>query len=884
MGIARTRSGAPMKRWLLATLLVAMVGSGIALAPVDAQDTPTAGPLRQFDVEGGHFVGLSPDGTMYAAAILRSALCVYSAETLEEISCASLEPVDAGIRYEDVVWSPDSTRLAFAEQAFVLGVDGDLWVMDAKTGELTNVTDDGYAGSFFSTSGSNDDAAFFIDVTPAWTPDGQFLTFSRSGFVDGERTGNVLAQVAATGGEVETLATVSSTEPGIVYFGTGWAPDGQTFYYSLTHLDQRDPANGIWAYDASTGETAQLATAGDPDLGPLTLLQISPGGDQLLAWYPQAFGQLDVSEPLLRLVDTSTGTLSIPDSPTDVPDNLRGFVWATFSPDGTALLMLVSVGSRQNELWVTDLATGTQTKVLDGFDSATLDLGLTPGWGANGNVAFGHGIGTGYLTSIAGIGTSAIETVSTEAGTPAAVSTGTPVGGEVRNVDLPDGRAVSLSPDGRLLAVVVLPSTSLCIYDVETMAELSCADLTVLAAGIRVEDIVWSPDSTRLAFGERSFLILRDGDLWVMDAQTGALENLTDDNYDGRFFSPSDQPDVRFSVDVSPAWTPDSQFITFSRTNFVGKESQGNVVAQIPSTGGEVETLATVSTSEIGVYYYRAAWSPDGDRFYYTVSYLDHDNPDNGIWVYAKATGETRLLAKSDDPELGQLALKEVSPAADRLLAYYPAASGQFAYVNRSVLRFVDPTTGALSAVPDPAPESEIFGGGWIATFSPDGQYFLQAVGINASSRDFWTTNLATGEATIVATGLQDAIPIDYSLGPVWASNGLVFVSRGVTGAYFFPIVGAGLEGTAPASPVAASPVAGAPEFAPGDELRTTGIAPMFSGPNADASIVAFLPPDRVVQVLAAPVHNDQGDWYPVLDPESHVIGYVQGNRLAITE
>jgi Tol biopolymer transport system component len=869
-----------MKRWMLAGLVLAMLfGAFGRAAPIAAQDGPTAGPVREFEVEDGHLIGLSPDGAMYAVAIQATALCVYNAETLEEISCGSLEALDAGLRIEDVVWSPDSTRLAFAEQGFVFGKDGDLWVMDAQSGTVTNVTDDGYVGSLLTFDNSEDDATFYLDVAPAWTPDSQFITFSRSGIVSGERTGNDIAQVAATGGEVETLATVSTTEPGVVYFGTGWAPDGQTFYFSLTHVDSDDPENGIWTYDAATGEIAKLAAADDPELGPLTLLQVSPAGDRLLAWYPQAFGQFTVDAELLRLVDPVTGALEPVAMPDAVPETLRGGTTATFSPDGLALLLLTRSDVGLNQLWVTDLATGSQTMVLDGIDHVSVELGLTPTWGANGNVAFGHGIGAGYLTSIAGIGLDMTPATPVPAATPPASSSGVPAGGPVRTFDLPGGRAVSLSPDGRWLAVAVLPSDALCVYDAETTAEVSCADLTGLYAGLRVEDIVWSPDSTRLAFGENGFRYFKDGDLWVMDAQSGALTEVTDDGYDGDVMIGSDIPaDQAYYLDVSPAWTPDSQFITFSRSSFLGGDSRGNTVAQVPAAGGEVETLATVSTTEIGIFYYRAAWSPDGASFYYSVDFPDTDNPDNGIWVLDKATGETRLLAKSDDAELGPLTLREVSPAGDRLLAFYPTAMLSMGYVNRSVLRFVDPATGALSPVPDPAPESEIFGGTWIATFSPDGQYLLQAVGISAESRDFWATNLATGEATMVASDLEAAVPIEYALGPVWASNGLVFVSKSIVGAYFFLIDGAG---TGQVAPMTAPPEAA---FAVGSDVQTNGIAPIFAGPDAAAPVAGILPPNHVVHILAEPIENDEGIWYPVFDPESQIIGYVQANRLKETE
>ncbi len=508
-----------------------------------------------------------------------------------------------------------------------------------------------------------------------------------------------------------------------------------------------------------TGEVALLAVGDDPELGPLTLLRVSPTGDRLLAWYPMAYGRLDVTAPLLRLIDTETGALSTPEIPVVEETTLPGFAAAAFSPDGQALLLVVSKGSGIYDVWVSELAGGEPQLLIEEIAQAVLDPGLMPSWGADGTVLLGMGIGGGYLFPVDGIGLAIQPSEATPIASPVAgdATTGTPAGGEVRSVDIPEGRAVSMSPDGHYLAVAVPPQTALCVYDVATMAEVSCADLSVLNTMLRIEDVVWSPDSTRLAFSEQTFVTFKDGDLWVMDAGTGALTNLTDDGYDGAIlFLQDDADDVPFFVDVSPAWTPDSQNITFSRTLPGDGGVTTNVIAQVPAAGGEVETLATVGDTP-GIFYYRAHWSPDGQRFFYSVTYPDRDNPDNGIWVYEKATGDTSLLAVSDDAELGPLVLREVSPAGDRLLAFYPVAVGNFGYLNRSALRFVDPVTGELSPVPDPAPESEIFAGTWIATFSPDGQFLLQAVGIDGSSRDFWVTKLATGEATLVAADVSKA-------------------------------------------------------------------------------------------------------------------------------
>src|SRR5262249_37810201 len=83
-----------------------------------------------------------------------------------------------------------------------------------------------------------------------------------------------------------------------------------------------------------------------------------------------------------------------------------------------------------------------------------------------------------------------------------------------RAIELPDTRIISLSPDGRWL-VAAKPATGyqrgqLCVYDVETLAQRACGDLSGLDSGLRVEDVVWSPDSSRLAFAEEAFKVLKD--------------------------------------------------------------------------------------------------------------------------------------------------------------------------------------------------------------------------------------------------------------------------------------------------------------------------------------------------------------------------------------
>src|SRR3954463_3338246 len=91
----------------------------------------------------------------------------------------------------------------------------------------------------------------------------------------------------------------------------------------------------------------------------------------------------------------------------------------------------------------------------------------------------------------------------------------TPVPGQ-EHFDLTDRRMLTYSPDGTKLAVLKRVSDEpdqLCIIEMATMDETVCGDLRGLRSGVREEDVVWSPDSTKLAFGEQSFRTFVDGDL-----------------------------------------------------------------------------------------------------------------------------------------------------------------------------------------------------------------------------------------------------------------------------------------------------------------------------------------------------------------------------------
>lgn len=391
-----------MQRSMVAVLMMAglMISIGSPVLPAVARSTPATGDLREFEVMDGRIIGLSPDGSRFAVSQpLQQRLCIFDAATLAEVTCAATDEIAGGARLLDAVWSPDSTRLAFGEDDAQYGADSDLYVLDAASGSITNLTGDNYAGDAAEAPGT-----LFVDLAPAWTPDGQSLTFSRTSWPGGVATESAIAQIAVGGGEVQIRSELPIEEDALISSGTGWSPDGATFYYSVTSATSRNRETGIWAFDPSTGAQTPVATGGGEQLGPLALLAVSPAGDRLLGWYPESYNGFSPDQQFPVLIDPATGTITPVKPPRTVPTDHPGFTVPAFSPDGSMLLGLTTLSEGEAQLWTIELATGTTVILVEDLENAMIEVGRTPTWAANGNVMTGrYPIGNGYLLSITGM-------------------------------------------------------------------------------------------------------------------------------------------------------------------------------------------------------------------------------------------------------------------------------------------------------------------------------------------------------------------------------------------------------------------------------------------------------------------------------------------------
>lgn len=359
---------------------------------------------------------------------------------------------------------------------------------------------------------------------------------------------------------------------------------------------------------------------------------------------------------------------------------------------------------------------------------------------------------------------------------------------ETRHIQVEHGRIVSMSPDGSAIAVArPLGDASLgelCVLDVETLAERACADLSPLEAGLRLADVTWSPDSRWMALTELALEWFRDGDLWLMDVQTGALTNLLDDGFSGNLLGAGDAPPgTTITVAANPAFSPDGLKLAFSRSSIVDGQPAGNDIAILTLAGGEPRSLLSVSDAVVGVVHFGIRWAPDGSRLYYSLHQRAGDDPQNGVRVVeADGTGD-RLLAGRWQQEGRAPAVLQVAADGRNLLVYDPSA---FVYgpTGRPTWATVDAVDGTVTPLLplDPGAPGHSFIG-W-AGFSPDGGALVTLRGpveeAVVALRDVGGTDEYALDIDFGPEGERPAVgPIDVGMAPSWSTDGRLFLNGG---------------------------------------------------------------------------------------------------------
>jgi Tol biopolymer transport system component len=455
-----------------------------------------------------------------------------------------------------------------------------------------------------------------------------------------------------------------------------------------------------------------------------------------------------------------------------------------------------------------------------------------------------------------------------------------------QQIEFEERRILAYSPDGTLLAVSDRGEDAdrLCVVEVATLQDRVCGDLAPLDARLREQDVVFSPDSSKLAFGENSFVVFIDGDLWVMDAQSGELTNVADDGYAGKIPFGEDQAGVDLSFDVLPAWRPDGSAIAYSESPFRNGDPAGNQIVETHLDGGSPENLVTVTLDEPGVVYFGMTFSGDGNHLLFTVSHPDRDNLQNGLWI-AGSDGSDPRQVLGDDEELGTPVVVDVTPSGDKALVFYAEAAMRFS-TGGPYYAIVDTKSGARETIevdlPDQPEEAFVS----LATFSPDGTKLLTVSRLTDPNGIVAVRDLETGEIEQVGEPIDDAGMGVIGGIPTWATNGTVFIPRGPFAGTIISVEGGTDVVTpepVPATPETSTAVEGA--FALGATVVTNDAnVAMRSAPSTGAMVVLELEQGTALTVAGPAVEGDGFVWVPVIEPESQTVGYVREELLSPEE
>ena len=216
------------------------------------------------------------------------------------------------------------------------------------------------------------------------------------------------------------------------------------------------------------------------------------------------------------------------------------------------------------------------------------------------------------------------------------------------------------SPDGKQIAFVrpfgEVGFSHLFVLDADGSGLHQVGSLATDSSGLS-----WSPDSSRIAFGDgtgistvepdgsglerliskgsspawsadgKTIAFTRIPELFAMDADGGNVHRLVAlRNTSGHLYSLG-----------APAWSPDAEHVVFVRTDILRQFKPGGVTIDVADADGTKQrTVATVRIAEAEVI--RPAWSPDGRQIVFAGRRGDRF----GIWTVPSSGGEPRLVAE----------------------------------------------------------------------------------------------------------------------------------------------------------------------------------------------------------------------------------------------
>jgi hypothetical protein len=369
---------------LLGTTSAASQNGHNPMAATPTAGSPQASPEWQIEtitvvkVEGTP-VSLSPDGRMLAGTGPDNTLCVWQVVNFEPDCDSAKLP----ILPDSIIWSPDSSAVAFSLDAFTRAYESDIYIHELSTGESMNLTDDGLEGGLLDL---RDEASMPVDTTPAWSADSQSILFTRSDMGEGFDTSTTdLMSVSRAGGEPELLQTLYEDGPLAVYTQIFPLSDGSVVY-ALNPAKVSDAVSGVWLLSPD-GEARQVMPAGPEAAFPMPIVTdvIEVDGTLMATGFSGYHVATLLDEPFAFLLDLNSGDVT---PLAGDPGTMQIPAYTVFSPDGTTTLSTLFGPTEGDQV----LLMGTQREEVDlGPGNTSGSAGSTkwrgPEW-RDGNVVF----------------------------------------------------------------------------------------------------------------------------------------------------------------------------------------------------------------------------------------------------------------------------------------------------------------------------------------------------------------------------------------------------------------------------------------------------------------------------------------------------------------
>ncbi len=467
--------------------------------------------------------------------------------------------------------SPDGSEIAFVS-------GGDIWTVPARGGEARLLV-----------------AHPATESRPLYSPDGRMLAFGST------RTGNgdIYVLTFATGELTRLTWSDAAEQP------DGWSPDGKWIYFTSSANDIGH-LNDIFRVSVEGGTPLEVSrerylnefeSAPSPDGDAIALVARGISSSQ---WWRNGHSHIDETEIWVKPVSESGGYRRVIGGPSKQ-------AWPMWGGDGKTLFYMSDRGGTEN-VWSQPAVAGGAARQLTHFTEGRV---LWPSIGHQGKeIVFERGF--------------AIWKMDTKTGKAAPVEIrlrGAPAGPTVKHEAIPEFTGLTVSPDGKKLAIVAHGE----VFAASAKDGGVAQRVTHTAAeesGIR-----WSRGSKRIVYvsernGHRQLFeydFAKDSERQLTN--TSAEDEVPEYSPDGKMLSfVRNEKEVHVLTidgladrvvatdmlwDPATAWSPDSQWVAFAS---YGAKSFRNVNV-VAAAGGEVHPVSFLANGETAS---RIAWAPDG--------------------------------------------------------------------------------------------------------------------------------------------------------------------------------------------------------------------------------------------------------------------------------